>query len=284
MIGPIKLDLPEVLENGNYLICLEVQDASGNEYCEPVCIYKKGYINGKPKYRLFNNYPQVYYTIQTQNSINTHSYQKESGSSQILYPGCLVMAEYFDCVSSTWKSVLNNEKPDNIAGNIGDKNPVKTFNFDTGFVKNGYEDKFYRTSATECYVGYLNNNTNLNLKDLSDYVYKMTDTYYFATTHKDNNGNVVQPEGGYVVLDMSDNFVPICEQPCLMSTVYSKVKYGEDVDLWERNTTDAQHLNTRVVSNMEKYKPSDEVPVGCYYCVIVHYADGSSDISKIYKK
>lgn len=251
----IKIDLPEVLPDNKYIICFECKDTVGNKFCGPVSFYEKKFMANKATHEISDvtkKYCLMYDIVTPDISYNTKY-------------GCLIQVEKFNKSTSEW------ELSSPFFSNPNFTNDFGKIRFD---IVNNDDGSFYRASVMESVISVGPNGQNVS--SFAMYGCKITDTIYYS------DKNV--PQGGYVVLDMSDNFVPICEQPCLMSTVYSKIKYGEDVDLWERNTTDAQHLNTRVVSNMEKYKPSDEVPVGCYYCVIVHYADGSSDISKIYKK
>ena len=94
----LSSNLPEVLNDGRYLICIEVEDDSGNTYCGPLSFYKKHSTQTKINYSIKETGTEIYHTIQNSplafNGINYKYY-------------AFISYQYFDTTANTWKNYVN---------------------------------------------------------------------------------------------------------------------------------------------------------------------------------
>lgn len=90
-----------------------------------------------------------------------------------------------------------------------------------------------------------------------------------------------------------DSYTVIFDKPCLVQTLRNKTNYGTDIEAWENHTPEKDKINQMVLApvladtgNILNYSEfnglvsrdgTDGVlPDNLYYCVIVHFADGTS--------
>lgn len=77
----------------------------------------------------------------------------------------------------------------------------------------------------------------------------------------------------------------LCDQPALIQLVTSTRNYGANASDWVTYCGGGGILNEEVVKTTTNYRVDDSaVPSGNYYVVIVHFADGTTAISKVHQK
>ncbi len=84
------------------------------------------------------------------------------------------------------------------------------------------------------------------------------------------------------LIDLNGVMTLTCDQPTFIHTLFSSNNYGTDITLWECL---AGEVNAKVVSSTINYNPdSISINEGDYYIVVVYFADGTRQISKVYQK
>jgi len=268
--------LPENLSDGKYLICIKIEDTAGNSYCGPLAFYKKITTQAKPELLIDDSGTFIKYSIQNDCLLYSGANKKYGNN---------ISVQYFDESSNTWKF---------FEGTSGYKKLNSVYyasDYGVGGDYNGYDkgtvispklnlgggdtytitlpNHFLRVYISECVApGYP---TNYEIADFDGFYYSKPLYFY---NKKDSVSGILNKN--------AKGYVPYTAEPCIMTTVYSSINYGNDPDVWEQNTSDSNHIKTRQVNNLQLYEPEfDNVPAGNYYCVIVHYADGSSDMSEV---
>jgi len=89
------------------------------------------------------------------------------------------------------------------------------------------------------------------------------------------------------------------DKPFFVHTLWNEIDYKDDVEAWEQHCITGTNLNPNITKQelvpkciSDPYAtspyyysiPLSEIPVGVYYAVIVHYADGTSVISSVRQK
>lgn len=96
---------------------------------------------------------------------------------------------------------------------------------------------------------------------------------YFLNSRTIKNKGVLELKNGYQIF---------IDQPTFVRILYSKTDWGEDADLWG---TRGFETDCRVESSTFTYIPdTSKVPSGYYYCMVIHFADGTSTMGEVYKK
>lgn len=183
---------------------------------------------------------------------------------------------------------LKNKKNDKNEWSIDDNDIMDYFNIkaaETNFLNNDLKDIVYRItrrllieeiSDHEAYDYYTNETTSYP-------VFKyITDS---TTSYADDTKNFIDGSYGAMLL---------CSQPALVEFITCDYDLGESIDEWELNgtVTDTQFYNdpdfyssytasslTMLSSDAIKQKTGP-----FYYVVTVHFADGTENISRVYKK
>lgn len=144
-----------------------------------------------------------------------------------------------------------------------------TFDFIT---KLSSQDNFFTNRYVRFYI-YTEPTYGEN-KEFMHKFYKSVYIYpdYYNNTITCNKKNFVEGANGLQFF---------IDQPTLVQTLYCKGNLGNDPDLWATKGIEA---DVRVLTSDCTYQPkTDEahLPSGNYYCVVVHFADGTSCMSNV---
>lgn len=298
----LDVELSKCFEEGNYLLVLNCKDELNNELFGPISIYRKKNLNSKPSVTItkenkenvvINNDNTTSETRDVYKAVLTYKEQ----TSTCIYTNRnnvpFFHVQWFNTETNKWEETntiryagssinlsygVKKEQPSGISyGNTVAQGTDVTYSIYgyTNYSTYNYitlSEKFIRVFVNERYLKSSYNASNFSEdsdKHGNSYAIPL---YYYQKS--DCTGGILNKVG--------DNYIPICEQPCLITTVYSPVNLGDNPDKWESNTTYAQHLKPRQITNLNTYEPDVEhVERGNYYCVIAHFANGTSQMGPI---
>jgi len=95
---------------------------------------------------------------------------------------------------------------------------------------------------------------------------------------------------GCIVSQQTEKVLFMSNEPVYVHTIYSAMDRGDSVYEWERWIPDEQKVNRKTFdlsssSSTGIYQIDEtDIPTGMYYRVLVHFADGTADISDVYRK
>lgn len=237
----------------NYYYVLYVEDVEGNFSYTPLH-FTRQFLENKPVITFEkneeNNLIDVTFTIEREK--NCKSYQIEYS----LFDMNLTPVTYVESTVENEKKKKSDDEDENIV-NITVQAEEKAFYF--GFAKALFQLKNIET-------------------------YKYTYPVYFYTGLGDDVVCELKD-----VIDESNGAQIYCDRPCLVMTYWSSENYEYSIEKWE---TYGVQCNPEYISAKNPYTQEyedtfkfyklnkEEIPMGKYYVIIAHFADGTAIISK----